>query len=767
MSSSYHIEDDAIEAFARRKLTPDYTTTIGSLSLAVLIGAFTIFKALELLGFPVWLWLHLALQMAAESPVVTVPLQVAGAIRNQLGAASDPDSSDEEMSGSQRSGNIMSSMFGLGSNGLFGKGMRGVTGALSKGYRSVPPGLGNWDNSCYQNSVIQGMASLPSLVEYLSKTTTEHQTLDADSTNGALFELIKKLNSPENHGRHFWVRGKLKSMSTFQQQDAQEYYSKILDELDNEVHSLANSKRQSTASWLLTAKSLSDLQATLDDKVKPEAGKESQVETTAPPEQPTTVPNPLDGLLAQRVGCIKCGYTEGLSMTPFNCLTVPLGNEWQYDIRDCLDEYTNLELIEGVECAKCTLLKKRSVLSALVKGPDSPFASALQAIEEALEEDELDDKTLIKKCGLSKKVWVQTTKSRQAVIARAPKSLVLHVNRSIFNEMTGAQYKNNSAVTYPKVLDLGNWCLGSKPSKSQKPDESVEEWPRDPTKSMLGDEPIVDSPFQYTLRAAVVHFGTHGNGHYVCYRLHPYKAHESPGPEADEAGQHEEKATGEQWWRLSDENVYEVEEEQALRQPNVFMLFYERIDGDQPPSLISQVGTHATNPVTDTADVPLPPDFHPSNMNVAAFDDAAAEVPLPDDDFDSRPPSPLLSPRLPSTEPITPTSEPVSTVLQEPIISSGVNIFAGYATPPDTPSIVPQHEDTEMSEADTVATNYDSEDAPSTQVTSDDDTEADEGTPNTDVHQTSQISSGSLKMKTAGSQTGGEERLSLPMVTAT
>lgn len=33
----------------------------------------------------------------------------------------------------------------------------------------APPGLGNWDNSCYQNSVLQGLASVNSLRKYLQR----------------------------------------------------------------------------------------------------------------------------------------------------------------------------------------------------------------------------------------------------------------------------------------------------------------------------------------------------------------------------------------------------------------------------------------------------------------------------------------------------------------------------------------------------------------------------------------------------------------------
>ncbi|KAF2252155.1 cysteine proteinase [Trematosphaeria pertusa] len=730
----------AYNSYNDRRFTQDSSTTsFGSVLLAVLAAAYVVVKALEILGYPVWLWIHMA-----NEKLYTLRLRGAGSTSGDTSPGEE--SQNAEM---QRGGNVLSSVFGLNSSSLLQKGVRGVTGALSKGSSSVPPGLGNWDNSCYQNSVIQGLASLPSLRDYLSKTTGEYRTLDAETTNGALFDMISKLNDTENHGQHFWIHGKLKSMSTFQQQDAQEYYSKILDALDKEVQNASNSKRRTTASWLLAAKSLSDLPvATTGDEEKSTI-EDEDAEPQKSPEQPKIVPNPLDGLLAQRVGCIKCGYSEGLQLIPFNCVTVSLGTNWAYDIRDCLDEYTNLEYIEGVECAKCTLLRLRDTLSPLA-ALKPECKARLEPVLEALEDDDFDDKTLVKKFNIPKKNWVKSTKSRQAVVARAPKALVLHVNRSIFDEMTGAQYKNNAGVAYPRVLDLGHWCLGSQPSDSHLPDSAEEEWPRDPTKSMVGGaqaNPTSTPPFQYQLRAAVTHYGSHGNGHYVCYRPYPSKPEFSLNPDGAL-----NSATNEQWWRFSDDTVYAVAEQEA-HQGNVFMLFYERID-EHASSMQEEAETLQT--IVPVEDLPLPPDCYIVSTG-EALDDAAADVPLPTDDDDESLPDLVASPDAHAppvalTGPSTPEERPTTPAAMKPI---SVESFAYPTPPPDTPSTTLQ-EDTEMSEAD-------SEDAPSTQLTSDDEPDAAPNTPLPKVAPSPHF------MRTAGqSPARGEgNRASLPMVTAT
>lgn len=715
---SYHIEH-SFEDYQQRWNLPESTTILTTVLVSVVTGAFVLFKVLEFTGYPVWLWLHQIAQMSSSSSPY----------------ASDSESSDDSM---QRGG-MLGSLFGLNSGSLLQKGVRGLAGALSSGPSNAPPGLGNISNSCYQNSVIQGLAALPSLRDYLSKMTTEHTSFTPDTTNGALFDMISKLNDPNNQGQSFWIRGKLKSMSTFQQQDAQEYYSKVLDELDKEIKKASGSKRRSSASWAEAAKSLNILPETSESETKERKDETGKSEWAA--EQAKILPNPLDGLIAQRVGCTSCGYSEGLSLISFNCITVSLGNNHAYDIRECLDEYTKLEYIDGVECSKCTLLKLQKTLTPLAAAkPGSPFEAKLNTVSEMIDDEKFDDNALVKTLNIPKKNWVQSSKSKQIVVARAPKALVLHVNRSIFDEMTGAQYKNTAGVSYPGILDLGNWCLGSSPSGSRQPDISPEEWPRDPKESMLPDheaEPMTDSPFQYKLRAAVTHYGSHGNGHYVCYRPAPKVVKQV---NAEDRVEQEQKNLGEQWWRFSDDSVYAVPEEQA-HQGNVFMLFYERIDESEPSASIQDVPQVLAIP----EDAPLPPVIAaPASQEDLV--NGAIEIPLPEDD------------EFELTPPATPAVQLDSQSPEIDMVSSSTPI--AYATPPPenlvSESSNTDHEEPETSEAE-------SEDTPSTQLTSDIETESKPPTPKPFTPVSPQL------MRTAGNAAsrGQGNRKSLPLVSAT
>lgn len=423
--------------------------------------------------------------------------------------------------------------------------------AAAQGNDGRPAGLGNWDNSCYQNSILQGLASLKNLSEYLNKPIIKKNINEGDGGNNldtkmteALRKLIESLNDPLNNGTSLWTPALLKYMSSWQQQDAQEYFSKVLDEIDREIGMAVSS-----------AQKYGGFESSFS---------ESRIqEITFKAER-----NPLEGLIAQRVGCLKCGYSEGLSLIPFNCLTVPLGRCRDSNILECLDEYTKLEIIEGVECGKCTLMSGKRLLQNLVEriknNPKNKTTlgqceERLENITKAIENNDYEEKTLVDQCQIKSNNRVSSTKTRQAVVARPPSSLVFHLNRSLYDEASGDLRKNYCQVRFPKILDLGPWCLGS---IGNVKDISKEEW------IMKPDRPMVASSLKrsrqkgpiYELRAVVTHYGRHENGHYVCYKKHPT------------TGTREQQ---ERWWRLSDEEVIQVSEENVLSQGGVFMLFYD------------------------------------------------------------------------------------------------------------------------------------------------------------------------------------------------
>ncbi|KAK4042924.1 hypothetical protein C8A01DRAFT_33028 [Parachaetomium inaequale] len=519
--------------------------------------------------------------------------------------------------GMDNGGGIIGSVSQVGRKGL------GSISSAALGSRPAgdqPPGLGNYDNSCYQNSILQGLASLKHLPAYLSAISLERRLdLAPTRTVDTLRELMAELTNPSSNGRTLWTPKVLKNMSTWQQQDAQEYYSKLLDQIDNEIAKAARALKDSPGFEPDRASYDSSASQHSDDSGYHSLNGHSKLGL-----EPRLARNPLEGFMAQRVACVSCGHCEGLTMIPFNCLTLTLGSLPEHDLYERLDHYTKVESIEGVECLKCSLIMCRDLVKALAERTEMlpEFERRLELLEEALEEEAFDEETLTKKCNIPPKMRATSTKTKQVVLARPPQSLVFHVNRSGFDEQTGYMFKNSAAVRFPMVLDMGPWCLGSTEGRASLEDEGavaardVEQWTLDPRSSMVaGDrEPSRITGPIYELRAVVTHYGHHENGHYVCYRKHPLSSpptisksegaetpdeltseeyavddgmdldHETgPGDDGSSGGEADGAASSQdepqpQWWRLSDEDVTRVDERTVLSQGGVFMLFYDCVD---------------------------------------------------------------------------------------------------------------------------------------------------------------------------------------------
>ncbi|KAK4539332.1 hypothetical protein LTR36_000763 [Oleoguttula mirabilis] len=544
-----------------------------------------------------------------------------------------------------------------GGEGVMRK-MSAFTASEAAATTDAPPGLGNWDNSCYQNSVLQGLASLGSLGTYLGRSGPYGDA--SSSTNASLRETVAKLNDSTNNGKQLWTPAKLKSMSSWQQQDAQEYFSKIMDELDKEAGKAVSSEKAKCG---------------LEVAVEERTAKVQQSAVTEEQEASNTAArrNPLEGLLAQRVACTRCGFSEGLSMIPFNCLTVPLGSDNVYDLAECLDEYTKLEEINEVDCAKCTLLRAEGQLRQMVPTTKQATqqndgsaaeviakktitlppelrvlaAKRLQAMQQALETDDFSDTSLNETCQIPKKAHVSSTKTRQAVVGRSPQSLVVHINRSVFDELTGVQRKNYATVRYPMLLDLGAWTLGEDRGSSGHA-----------TQSMLApdsDEP----PCLYRLKAVVTHYGRHENGHYICYRKHPVRPTQDAGAGAGDVG--DTQVAQEKWWRLSDEDVSSVTEGDVLARGDAFMLFYERED------VLPKLGAPA-QPVAAVTER-VPDELH---VREVALEEAAA-IPLPAEEADEevkagKPalPCPTETSPWPRDSPCATSPQPSTVVADQP-----------------------------------------------------------------------------------------------------
>ena len=413
-----------------------------------------------------------------------------------------------------------------------------------------PPGLGNWDNSCYQNSVLQGFASLPAFFQYVEQSEAFCERYDTHpATHHALVGFLKQLANSNSRTTLLWTPKVLKSMDSWQQQDAQEYLSRVLEAIEKEAAQYARRLQRSSVAGLECCEMAEKLN--LSTKLHEPSTASQQPDTDSKRSFSAPIPlqpelrNPIEGMTAQHLQCKTCGFTEGLSLTQFTCLTLNLGLQGESDIAALLEEYTTPEDIEGVECDSCTMVAQA--------GLESSTGSCVN-------EDESQKLTK------HNKKAVLRTKAKQVTLGRLPKDLLLHINRSIYDNY-GNQLKNTAPVRFPAKLEvLSRWCA-----------------------PLNDDQDTIEAV--YELKCAVTHYGSHHDGHYIAL------------------GKRDKH-----WYSFNDERVIKITEEEVLARGNVFMLFYEAIDVS--PS--STIQTRTSSPVDEISAF---------SDAVLDFEDARAELP--------------------------------------------------------------------------------------------------------------------------------------------
>ncbi|SCV05373.1 LANO_0H06062g1_1 [Lachancea nothofagi CBS 11611] len=539
--------------------------------------------------------------------------------------------------------------------------------------------------------------------------------------SATLKELLDKLNEKHHRDRPFFKTNKLlKTMSKapnkslilgYDQEDAQEFFQTILSELETNVKSLHEKPAERSNTPVLASDLSEEAMVGQNhlgtigtvylptNQINPNSvskGDDQQSYT------PLKLITPLDGITAERIGCLQCGENGGIRYSVFSGLSLNLPSEnigSNLKLSQLLQNWSKPEIIEGVECNRCALnavlehLNKTLVQFETSETVSEKLVDAVKTrideLENLLSKPVVDDEDY-KKLHTENMVK-RTSKSKQILISRPPPLLCIHINRSVFDPRTYTIRKNNSRVLFKSKLNLAPWCcdideinldarlpmskkdqqlmessedenvggeyfarlhrhyeeefddsdeeeesfqhadrdvsdydplkgelvsssedgeeseesdfevdkLGNriyKPKQdietndqeedsgddtsdndavvAQEPDamdqidaktsedeiESLDEDKKDRKAlravsvrdSVPSSSTVPVGPLTYALRSVIVHYGTHNYGHYIAFR----------------------KFRG-LWWRISDETVYVVEEEEVLSTPGVFMMFYE------------------------------------------------------------------------------------------------------------------------------------------------------------------------------------------------
>lgn len=476
-------------------------------------------------------------------------------------------------------------------------------------------GLLNTSTTCYLNSSLQLLASSPSYVAYLRSIVRTALACDDAETPvaKALLDLLNKLNTPvraqsilqprqlmdclleSGDARSHASRNRRRILQGSGQQDAQEFFLLLTEAVEEEKTALLLSVED---------KAVGGSFATENAQNADEPSRNHVVRPVVLATPANLMPY-ISVSFFVRFGVTVCrvyssphklhelrilrGRAPHTVRTPVSecpkrgtlCSYLSTTSSYESPQRTCrledmLAEISQLELIDEFTCRRCSVVAtqiklqetlsvaREDTLSASKKKRVREMQKNLNLIDAAVEngdfEHDFADAPTLK---VERAVGPA---SKQAMLARTPKTLVLHISRSTFFDSYGGGAKNNCQVRFPEYLDMTPYVTSAQLIGDPKHSMGVQ--------SHTSSESASSSNL-YRLQALVVHFGSHSYGHYVSIKRRP------PSQRPEDAA-----FVSSDWFRISDETITHASMQEVLT-ANPFLLLYERIATD------SRVAQHA------------------------------------------------------------------------------------------------------------------------------------------------------------------------------
>ncbi|KAI7869590.1 uncharacterized protein EV154DRAFT_530678 [Mucor mucedo] len=432
-------------------------------------------------------------------------------------------------------------------------------------------GLVNTGNSCFLNSVLQAMSSLPHLHTYLEHVSNISTGVPLPVTR-SLLKTLRAITKPLYRRSSFRPVDIVAALSSNrriisrEQQDAQEFFQLVSSAMETEGQQIAKTE---------------SLGGGLKDLLGTSSGMASGMMQIKKKPTTTNVENPLTGLLANRLSCMQCGYTSAIRHFSFNNIQLNVPNKYTATLAECLAKFTDIEYLEDANCRRCSfettvkslttqiseckkeMKKKKNKLEAIIQ--IKKIEDAKREIETRLKTGRIEEEEEDKGDRLRLLNSVSRSSTKQVMLAKPPKVLCLHISRSAFLN-TGAIYKNTCQLLFPEYLDVSPFSTNG--TLHTQPDLPI-------------STPTQKSDCFYRLMSVVVHYGSHSFGHFVAFKRRIYadqcKCFSCTGGKA--SGLEEWKCQN-AWYRISDSKVDECSLDDVLRS-NPYMLLYELIDEDE------------------------------------------------------------------------------------------------------------------------------------------------------------------------------------------
>lgn len=348
--------------------------------------------------------------------------------------------------------------------------------------------------------------------------------------------------------------------------------------------------------------------------------------------------NPLYGLQVNLLQCTSCGQYRPITNQPFLDVSLSFGQNGATNkplrLEDCLRLYTEPEVIQGVECGRCSIdeelkLTKREHALAVEQLERMSSKDTVDAFELEIAQHERKDwiHTLEKYLSTGEPVAIDSLERpiqrslqdchKRMQFSRSPDIFCFHFNRKVYNAWSGGARKLETYVEFPLELDMSPFCeyevgadakrkhmngfsrgtsglrermaMGRRSSSSSSSSPSASSpllspsmpFPSAQSRRQNSPQSLKDDKeghhLMYDLAAVILHHGNERGGHFTAFRR---------------------TAPTNQWFFISDDVVREVSADEVLRSC-AYMLFYERKHRSKRTSRTSETETDDDDSLPD------------------------------------------------------------------------------------------------------------------------------------------------------------------------